>query len=469
MSSNIQVFLPNLATAIGLEESIVIQQILYWVKKCGKTVNNLQEEWIYNTIETWHQQFSYWSLSKLRRIFSSLEQKELIFSKKVNAKKWNQTKWYSVNRNKICQILGYDFEESISNHSEKKALSTTQKNTKNHSQKIKLHDTQVSHDNQFSDTTNRFAQNEQMYKTENNYTYNISSVEKDPLMIITKLEEDKTSVKNIAPLNTTHEQRISIKMIEIWNQSFQYSLRPIKAYCSGKIQKKLVNLFISHFNQDFNCWLQYCEMAQRSKFLMGEKETKNGFKATFSWLLQEETVNKILGQEYGIGDRELDRYHIPENIQKLQEEVLQGSIDPLLAQVHSTVNQTYEERNFKKYIMNEEYERDGDQYGVEYAVRQFGKYNLVHQLSGQGSYKLLYDSYVLKNNIGKNVLEIRALLREKISKVIEESGSSTSILQGLKRLHQTLHGSKGVADMMRNIMAGESFLGKWLISGEGVA
>ena len=86
------IIIPEIAEVIGLEESIVLQQIRYWISKCGKELLGENGLWIYNSAEEWHQQFSYWSLSTVRRVFKSLEKRGLILSKKVNAKKWNHTK-----------------------------------------------------------------------------------------------------------------------------------------------------------------------------------------------------------------------------------------------------------------------------------------------------------------------------------------------------------------------------------------
>ena len=49
--------IPELAEELGLDESIVLQQIHYWITKSGKLIND--EFWIYNTFEDWKKQFKY--------------------------------------------------------------------------------------------------------------------------------------------------------------------------------------------------------------------------------------------------------------------------------------------------------------------------------------------------------------------------------------------------------------------------
>ena len=95
----------QIAEQIGEPESILLNQIDYWLSKNGKTVDNLNGQWIYNSHKEWLKQFSYWSLSKLRRTIKSLETLGLIISVKVNYKKWNQTKWYTINYEKYDKLF----------------------------------------------------------------------------------------------------------------------------------------------------------------------------------------------------------------------------------------------------------------------------------------------------------------------------------------------------------------------------
>ena len=105
MKSYIHTINTQIATQIGESECILLNQIDYWLSKKGRHVDNLEGSWIYNSHKEWLKQFSYWSLSKLRRTIKSLEKLELIISAKVNSKKWNQTKWYSINYKKYIQLF----------------------------------------------------------------------------------------------------------------------------------------------------------------------------------------------------------------------------------------------------------------------------------------------------------------------------------------------------------------------------
>ena len=58
---------PQIASQIGESESILLNQLEYWISKCGRDIDNLDGKWIYNSYKKWSEQFTYWSTSKLRR------------------------------------------------------------------------------------------------------------------------------------------------------------------------------------------------------------------------------------------------------------------------------------------------------------------------------------------------------------------------------------------------------------------
>ena len=102
--------LPQLAVKIGLNEAIVLQQIQYWIKKYEKDPQHLLEGniWIWNTIETWNEQFPFWSISTIKRIFKFLEEKKLIVAFQMNAVKHDHTKWYRIDYNSLESLLSLE-------------------------------------------------------------------------------------------------------------------------------------------------------------------------------------------------------------------------------------------------------------------------------------------------------------------------------------------------------------------------
>lgn len=87
--------LPKLAEMIGLNESLFIQQLHYWLEESTKYYDG--HKWVYNSYESWHKQFPFWSLSKLRRVIVRLEEMDLVISGNFNRTKLDKTKWYRIN------------------------------------------------------------------------------------------------------------------------------------------------------------------------------------------------------------------------------------------------------------------------------------------------------------------------------------------------------------------------------------
>ncbi|MBN8656119.1 MAG: PadR family transcriptional regulator [Anaerolineae bacterium] len=90
--------LPSLAKVIGLNESLVLQQLHYWLQnsKVGVTRNGIK--WVYNTYGDWQSEsFPFWSLSTIERTFRSLEKRGLVISEQLDAKKHDQRKYYRIN------------------------------------------------------------------------------------------------------------------------------------------------------------------------------------------------------------------------------------------------------------------------------------------------------------------------------------------------------------------------------------
>ncbi|MDO0970908.1 conserved phage C-terminal domain-containing protein [Staphylococcus haemolyticus] len=91
--------LPNLATEIGLNEAIVLQQMHYWLKKSNHNYDG--RRWIYNSYKEWEQHFPFWSNATIRRTISSLEKQELLFVGNYNKAGFDNTKWYSIDYFKL--------------------------------------------------------------------------------------------------------------------------------------------------------------------------------------------------------------------------------------------------------------------------------------------------------------------------------------------------------------------------------
>jgi hypothetical protein len=99
---------PTLAKAIGLPEAIVLQQIHYWLVRAEEvgTFGRWHDErlWIYNTYETWQEQFPFWSVPTIKRTMKSLEEMGLILTATLNRARMDRTKWYTIDYDAVEQL-----------------------------------------------------------------------------------------------------------------------------------------------------------------------------------------------------------------------------------------------------------------------------------------------------------------------------------------------------------------------------
>lgn len=91
--------LPTLASEIGLNEAIVLQQMHYWLKKSNHNYDG--RRWIYNSFPEWQKHFPFWSVMTIKRAVYSLEKQNLLYVGNYNKAKFDKTKWYSINYDKL--------------------------------------------------------------------------------------------------------------------------------------------------------------------------------------------------------------------------------------------------------------------------------------------------------------------------------------------------------------------------------
>jgi uncharacterized phage protein (TIGR02220 family) len=94
--------LPSLAVKIGVNESIFLQQIHYWLMRSPHVFE--EKKWIYNSYIDWQKQFPFWSLSTIRRTIHSLEKQGYIVSANWNRSKMDKTKWYRIDYEKLEEL-----------------------------------------------------------------------------------------------------------------------------------------------------------------------------------------------------------------------------------------------------------------------------------------------------------------------------------------------------------------------------
>ena len=93
---------PSLAKKVGLNEALFLQQLHYWLERSTKVIN--ERRWIYNSVGAWQKQFSFWSISTLKRIIASLEKRKLIITDNFNSFSMDRTKWYTIDYDELDKL-----------------------------------------------------------------------------------------------------------------------------------------------------------------------------------------------------------------------------------------------------------------------------------------------------------------------------------------------------------------------------
>lgn len=108
--------LPQLAEKIGLNEAIILQQIHYWLlhyeKKQSQRHFRDGHWWVYNTYESWQENFPFWSVATIKRALTRLRKPApgrdalLITTSQYNQKKYDKTLWYRIDYDALDAIEG---------------------------------------------------------------------------------------------------------------------------------------------------------------------------------------------------------------------------------------------------------------------------------------------------------------------------------------------------------------------------
>lgn len=90
----------KLATVFGLTETIILQEIHYWIQKNEKDGRNYHEGyyWTYNSYTKWQKDFfPFWCESTIKHTILKLEKEGLLVSGSFDPNKYNHQKSYRIN------------------------------------------------------------------------------------------------------------------------------------------------------------------------------------------------------------------------------------------------------------------------------------------------------------------------------------------------------------------------------------
>lgn len=92
------------ASAIGLNESIFLNQLHYWLQRSNNERDGFI--WVYKTIEEWKEEFPFWSDSTIKRLKKDLEKRHFLIVANYNKMKMDRTLWYRIDYERLYDALG---------------------------------------------------------------------------------------------------------------------------------------------------------------------------------------------------------------------------------------------------------------------------------------------------------------------------------------------------------------------------
>ncbi len=175
------IVLPILAAQIGLEETIIMQQLHYLLRdeRNGKTIN--EKRWIYNTYESWQDHFPWMNLMKLRRLFTRLERWGYIESCQPEGR-MSRRKYYRIIYESFKMAKEIDQEQlkrrrelyDIEENEKQKAMQNTNRTSQQpHKRNIMTHKQQQRN---ASKNTGWTAQNEPIQSDQNKPLQTLNSI-----------------------------------------------------------------------------------------------------------------------------------------------------------------------------------------------------------------------------------------------------------------------------------------------------
>ena len=87
---------PELAVEIGLNESILLLQLEYWIR-ISKTEEREGKRWTYQSTTELCEHFPFWGRATINRIIKNLVEADLIFVMRFNKHRYDKTRWFALN------------------------------------------------------------------------------------------------------------------------------------------------------------------------------------------------------------------------------------------------------------------------------------------------------------------------------------------------------------------------------------
>ncbi len=91
-------------------QAYFVQQVRYWIytnknKPRNQSYFNDGRFWMYNTLDDWHEQFPWLSVSTIRRIINELKLRGILITGNYNKKRYDKTVWYAIDERKLDELI----------------------------------------------------------------------------------------------------------------------------------------------------------------------------------------------------------------------------------------------------------------------------------------------------------------------------------------------------------------------------
>ena len=94
---------PALACEIGLNESIVLLQIEFWISISDNWHDG--QKWTYQSVRDMRKKsFPFWSISTINRAVTSLIKSGYLIEGNYNKYKYDKTRWFALNFKKLSEL-----------------------------------------------------------------------------------------------------------------------------------------------------------------------------------------------------------------------------------------------------------------------------------------------------------------------------------------------------------------------------
>ena len=101
-----------IAQKLGVNEAIIIRNFQHWIAKNKANEKNFCDGryWTYNSIGAFCKIFPFWSRDQIRYTLKKLTEKGILVSGNYNKNPYDKTLWYSLNEEKLAELLKDDGE-----------------------------------------------------------------------------------------------------------------------------------------------------------------------------------------------------------------------------------------------------------------------------------------------------------------------------------------------------------------------